>query len=194
MGVAAFGTANEVVSIEERKGAWPPIGAKELEAIQFEQFQHDEAFHREISRLTVQRRLTHMTLHFAKYAGYLAEGADDDKFRRTVTDLFVIGVSTINGLNLRIHSLLAGIGRPSAVSPEELAREVTIRAGRMASACERLDHLEDFPYRTTIRDAAVELIALALSVAEDRGWSIPELVEDRLRPVKAKSIFYDQLV
>lgn len=193
MSVAAFGAAQGVVSMEERTGAWPPLGAEELALIQFEQFQHDEAFHREISRLTVQRRLTHMTLHFAKYAGYLAEGADDERFRRTVTDLFVIGVSTLNGLNLRIHPLLVEIGRPKESTPDELTRQVTIHAGRMASACERLDHLEDFPYRTVLRDAAVELVALGLSIAQHRGWSMPELVERRLRPVKAKSIFYDRL-
>lgn len=172
---------------------WPPFDAETLDAMQLAQFRHDEAFHREISRLTVQERLIHMTLHFAKYAGYLASGPDDDRLRRTVTDLFVIGLSTLNGLNARAYPLLAELEPAEDTSLASLTRDVTVAAGRMASACERLDHLEDFPYRRTLQDAAASMVALALAAAQDRGWSMPDLVQERLQPVKEKSIFYRYL-
>lgn len=173
--------------------AWPCVSADELDAMQLAQFRHDETYHREISRLTVKERLTHMTLHFAKYAGYLAAGADDRRFRRTVTDLFVIGLSTLNGLNVQIHSAISEMPRANDTSEAELTRSVTVLAGHMASACERLDHLEDFPYRQTLRDAALAMVALALAAAQDRGWVMADLVSERLLPVKEKSIFHGRL-
>lgn len=193
MNVATF-AADSIVSRERRMASWPSLTPDEFDVVQWKQFQHDETFHREISRLTVQQRLTHMALHFSKYVGYLAEVRDDEHRRKTVTDIFVIGVSTLTVLNVKAYPLVAAIDRKFDTSWDGLLREVATRAGRMASACERLDHLEDFPFRMTIRDAAAELVAIALAAAQDRGWNMLEMVEVRLHPVKKKSIFYDQLV
>lgn len=173
--------------------SWPPVGAAQLDEMQLAQFQHDETYHREISRLTVKDRLTHMTLHFSKYAGNLAGGPDDALVRRTITDIFVIGVSTLNALNVRIHPLLADSTRAADTSLATLTRDVTVLAGRMASACERLDHLEDFPYRTVLQDSALSLVALAVAAAADRGWDVSALVTERLKPVKEKSIFHGRI-
>lgn len=185
--------ADRVFPLEENGAVWPSLSADQLDEIQWKQFQHDEAFHREITRLTVQQRLTHMALHFAKYSGYLAEAVDEDRLRKIVTDIFVIGVSTLTALNVKAHPILASVDRVTDTSQTALFRQVAIGAGHMASACERLDHLEDFPFRTTIRDATAELVALALAAADDRGWDMPDMVEQRLRPVKQKSILYDRI-
>lgn len=173
--------------------SWPLIDANGFRKIQLAQFRHDEAYHREISRLTVKARLTHMVLHFAKYAGYLAEAPNDEQFRRTLTDLFIIGISTVNSLNVNVHELLVAEGPVVDTSLSALTRSVTIFAGRMAAACEKLDHLESFPYRQAIQAGAVSVVALAISAAFDRGWSMEELVRERLQPVKEKSIFYGDL-
>jgi hypothetical protein len=58
------------------------LSATDLRQLQVEQFSHDETYHREIARLPVQQRLTHMTLHFAKYVGRLL--ADDSDDSRTI--------------------------------------------------------------------------------------------------------------
>lgn len=191
-GIRAVGLGGQ--NVDPNAGPmWPPVSADELDAMQLAQFRHDETYHREISRLTVKGRFTHMTLHFAKYAGYLATGGDESRFRRTVTDLFIIGVSTLNGLNVRIHPVLSETPRVNDTSEAALTRSVTMLAGRMASACERLDHLEDFPYRQTLHDSSLALVALALSAAQDRGWDMADLVTERLLPVKEKSIFHGRL-
>ena len=163
-----------------------------LDRLQWEQFQHDEKYHREIARLTVQDRLKHMALHFAKYAGNLAEAAGDNlRVQRIVTDIFIIATSTANVLNMRLSDRLEGIA--GCEGPDSLLLDVTVAAGRMAAACEKMDHLEDFPFRKTITEAVLQLAANALSYCELRGWRIEELVSTRLQPVKEKSIFYHRL-
>jgi len=171
---------------------WPPLTAEALDVMQREQFYHDETYHREISRLSVKERVTHMTLHFAKYAAYLEENEENDKFRRTVTDLFVISLSVLNGFNVRAYASLQALGPLHYTSAEELKRTVIIMTGRMAAACERLDHLEDFPYRRTLQDAATSITAAALATASHYGWSMPTLVYERLQPIKEKSIFFNR--
>jgi hypothetical protein len=166
-----------------------------LPQLQLEQFQHDELYHREIARLPVQRRLTHMALHFAKYAGNLAESAGDlERVQRVVTDVFVIGTSCANALNVRLAEALPD--RPTSVEAYDLASfasALTINAGRMAAACEKLDHLEDFPFRTVIREAAVELVDRAICFSDAQAWDLERLVRERLAGVKQKMIFHDRL-
>lgn len=162
-----------------------------LDRLQWQQFEHDEKYHREIARLTVQDRLKHMALHFAKYAGNLAAVPDDQTVKRLVTDIVVIAVSSANVLNLRLsdrhNSLRAQVASP------DLAKGITIAAGRMAAACEKMDHLEAFPFRERISEAVLELLSQALCYADARGWSVEEMVIARLQPVKEKSIFYGKL-
>ncbi|MBY8332387.1 hypothetical protein [Qipengyuania pacifica] len=170
-------SSNRPVSLD-----WP--------AIQFAQFEHDEKYHPEISRLPVQDRLRHMTLHFAKYAGRLSEGPTDADFERLATDALIIGISCANTLNID----LSKVG--DAISPDqrdEFARQMTVYAGRMASACERLDHLEDFPFRPTLAEQVLKVISASLGVFFSNGWSPVEKMRERLAAVKAKKLFHGKL-
>src|SRR5438128_2686877 len=84
--------------------------ADELFALQVAQLKHDEFYHREIARLTVHARLNHMALHFAKYVGHLAsaiEANDQRLIRRTITDAFVITLSSANTLNLSLGATIS---------------------------------------------------------------------------------------
>ena len=168
-----------------------------MNRIQLEQFRHDELYHREISRLPTQTKLKHMALHFAKYAGNLIEsGGDPAAFKRIVTDVFVIATSTANALNVRVAEELSDLADDAAFTenPMMAMRDVlTINAGRMAAACEKLDHLEDYPYRPVIRAAAIELLKASLRVCRAEAWVIQDLVAARLQPIKEKSIFYGKL-
>lgn len=172
--------------------AWFPTDASGMKAVQLDQFRHDERYHREIARLTVKERLTHMALHFAKYSGYLAEGRSGEDLRRLVVDAFVIGVSCANVLNIRIHDHLAERPEPDG-DVLAFGRTLAIAAGRMASACERLDHLEAFAYRQTIQDAVLEILAATIGLARQRDWDILSDVRERLARVKEKSIFHGDL-
>lgn len=171
---------------------WLPADAAGLRAAQLEQFRHDERYHREIARLTVKERFTHMALHFAKYSGYFVEGRTDSELRRLIIDVFVIGVSCANSLNIRIYDHL--VDRPApAGDVDAFGRTLAIAAGRMASACERLDHLETFAYRQTIQDAILEIVGAAISVARHESWDILTETRGRLLRVKEKSIFHGDL-
>jgi hypothetical protein len=167
-----------------------------LERLQLEQFRHDETYHREIARLSTQDRLKHFALHFAKYAGNLAEEqADRARVQRVVVDVFVIATSCANTLNLRLPEALSQEVAASepAGDAKDFLMALTINAGKMAAACEKLDHLEEFPFRATIRAAALALIQSSILFAEARGWNLEDLVHTRLAAVKEKMIFHGQV-
>jgi hypothetical protein len=165
------------------------VSGSELDQLQREQFEHDENCHREIARLPVQNRLAHMTLHFAKYAGRLAEGQDDGDFQRTATDILVIALSSANILNLLLSQTDVMSPGDDSTSRSELARVVTISAGKMAAACEKLDHLEDFPFRPTISAGVVEIARVAIALCKSEGWNVGGLVRQRLEGIRAKALF-----
>lgn len=158
-------------------------------AVQLDQFEHDEKYHREISRLTVQDRLRHMALHFAKYAGRLQEDVSDAQFKRTATDSLIIAISSANTLNMDLSAKVVG-GECSNRSKEAFAKGLAVAAGRMAGACERLDHLEDFPFRPAITAEVLTILSACVDLFDAEGWSLVADREARLMPVKAKSIFH----
>jgi hypothetical protein len=168
-----------------------------MDRIQLEQFRHDELYHREISRLPTQAKLKHMALHFAKYAGNLMEsGSDPAVFKRIVTDVFVIATTTANTLNVRLADELSVVMSDEFSEMDSLAamsKALTVNAGRMAAACEKLDHLEDYPFRPVIKAATLELLRASLNVCRSETWAIQDLVAARLHPIKQKSIFYGKL-
>lgn len=164
----------------------------DFEALQLEQFKHDEAYHREIARLSTQDRLKHMALHFAKYAGNLAEAGDNETaLKKAVIDTFIIAVSTANTLNVRLSELVGS--KASSVRSTSFPTLLAVYAGRMAAACEKMDHLEDVAFRPIIRDSVVGLIEAAADEADRRGWQIAELVRSRLAGVKQKMIFHGRI-
>jgi hypothetical protein len=167
-------------------------GALDFDRLQLEQFKHDELYHREIARLTTQDRLKHMALHFAKYAGNLAQHSDEAALRKAVTDTFVIAVSTANVLNVQLSAALAD-APVSDTDARSFGQSLTIYAGQMAAACEKLDHLEDFPFRPVIRESAIALLQAAIAEALHRGWDITSLTRDRLAAVKQKMIFHGRV-
>ncbi|KZX93920.1 hypothetical protein A3718_08355 [Erythrobacter sp. HI0019] len=170
------------------------LGLDDLSRLQWAQFEHDEKFHREIARLTVQDRLKHMALHFAKYSGGLAEGPSEDELCRLVTDVFVIGLSSANILNLKLADRHNELSSAANVDGDgDFATKIAIASGRLAAACEKMDHLEAFPFREKITEEVLALLGAAISFADGRGWDLPSMVAKRLQPVKEKNIFYGKL-
>lgn len=161
-------------------------------AVQLAQFGHDEKYHREISRLPLQERLIHMALHFAKYAGRLQEDGSEPAFKRVATDALIIAISSANTLNIDLTSKLLG-GERSNAPREVFTKRLAIAAGRMAGACERLDHLEDFPFRPAIAAEVLSILSACLDLFDAEGWSPTKEMEERLAPIKAKSIFHGKL-
>jgi hypothetical protein len=166
------------------------VGPGSWHALQVAQFSHDERFHREISRLSVQDRLKHMTLHFAKYAGELLSDESKRDPREVLVDTFIIAISTANILGLDLEKF-------DLEDPVEgslpFATRLSVATGRLAAACEKLDHLEAFPFRETIADGVIVIIRSSKAEAELRQLDIFSAVNKRLDIVKHKSLFYDEL-
>ena len=175
--------------VSARPDGFEPLSASDLRQLQAQQFQHDETYHREIARLPVQRRLTHMTLHFAKYCGRLADSNVNEQL--TVVDIFVIALSSANILGF----VLAEPGRTGKqrVSRKVFERDLTIAMGRMSAACEKLDHLEDFPFRSVLRDSVKDIAKVTMAYAENRGWNLKTMVMARLEGVRSRAFLPDQM-
>ena len=181
--------ALSVVNAETRS---PECSSIDWATVQFAQFEHDEKYHREISRLTVQARLRHMAMHFAKYAGRLQDDPTDAQFHLIATDTLIIAISCANILNIDLQAKSLAVCGADA-SQAAFTKRLAIAAGRMAAACEKLDHLEEFPFRAAIVDETLAILAVTLDLFSAEGWNPIQEMEERLAPIRAKSIFHGKL-
>jgi len=175
--------------------------ADELFALQVAQLKHDEFYHREIARLTVHAHLNHMALHFAKYVGQLATATEaDDRWlvRRTVTDTFVITLSSANILNLSLGSAipnakeypsLSELGRALSRN-KPLVQALAVPTGQIARACEKLDHVEGFPFRETITEGVTSICGTMIAAAYELDFDLPSAVRERFAEIEPKYMFH----
>ncbi|MCB2085407.1 MAG: hypothetical protein H6920_00425 [Sphingomonadaceae bacterium] len=161
-------------------------------SVQFAQFEHDEKYHREISRLSVQDRLRHMALHFAKYAGRLHDEPSNEVIKRTAVDTLIIAISCANILNRDISTITPSVAN-GCVGLEQFSRTLSVAAGEMAGACERIDHLEDFPFRAAIGEQVDVILVAAFGFIASLQLNPVGEMASRLSGIKAKSIFHGRL-
>jgi hypothetical protein len=184
---------------------------EQLLAIQWEQSKHDELYHKEIVLLPVGDRMKHFALHMAKYAGYLADtvdSEDDPRFERALVDAFIISVAAANTLGLDLGRALArdegvggglgtlGEGWAKTLCPEEqdkggiwFLRQFARCSGRLAKACESLDHIESHPFREEMRASVLDLFKLVVAEASARRIDLPKEWKERLQSIEAKHLF-----
>jgi hypothetical protein len=177
--------------------------------LQREQFEHDELFHREIVRLDIAVRLKHMALHFCKYTGQLAEvvhNPENAALRsRTITDSFIISLCSANTLNFNLSEHVApnfGCGATPRDLGLHLARQLypaaklddawlmsvhAIYTAKMAAACEKIDHLEAFPFRDELQKAVLRLSQIALIAAVANNLDLASAIRERRRDIRARS-------
>lgn len=170
------------------------------------QFEHDELFHREIARLDVAARLKHMALHFCKYTGQFAatlQSPDNAALKlRTITDSFIISLCSANALNLNLSERVApqlganytlrdlGSYLASQLYPATplddawLLATHAIYAARMARACEKIDHLEAFPFREELQEAVLSLCRLTLIAASANNIDLNSAVHARRQQIQ----------
>ena len=176
-----------------------------------EQFAHDERFHREIVHLSTETRLKHMALHFCKYTGQFAtvlQNSDTAALRfRTITDSFIISLCSANALNFNLSEHIAPQIEGAATLRDlglHLARQLypaatlddswlltahAIHAARMARACEKIDHLEAFPFRDEIQNAALRLCQIAIIAAYANSLDLASAVQDRRKEIRLRNPF-----
>lgn len=186
---------------------------EQLFNLQIAQLEHDELFHKEITRLNIHQRLNHMALHFAKYSGKICDcilnNPNEQNLKRTIVDSFVISVTCANTLNLRISDRLIPSREQKFSSLDELGNDLIKRlgidihdslwlvkafpvvAGEFAKACESVDHLESFRYRESMIDSVTRICSLILVAALQLKVDLVAETPLRLNAVKKKSIFFD---
>jgi hypothetical protein len=183
--------------------------------LQREQFEHDERFHREIARLNVDARLKHMALHFCKYTGQFAtvlHNSENAALRlKTITDSFIISLCSANTLNFDLSEHMAPqLGAVATLRDLgfDLARQLypvaklddawllathAIHAAKMARACEKIDHLETFPFRDELQAAVVGLCRVALIGASANHIDLLFAVQERRSEIRRRSSFISTL-
>lgn len=175
--------------------------------LQWAQLAHDERYHKDVVIMPLGDRVKHMALHMAKYVGYLAEieGDDEDRVARILTDAFIITLATANTLNQDLGRDLgdaadgvADLDRLAAAVGSDLGQDNSVggllrpfarHAGALAKACESLDHMEAFPFRTAMRDSNLALFKLVVAAGAARSIALEQRYRERLRVVEERSIF-----
>lgn len=166
--------------------------------LQWNQFQHDENYHREIARLPMSERIKHLVLHLAKYGGGLAESIEaenHEEAKRSIVDAFIISMSLANVLNIKLDEKFSpeDLWKCSSPQPNQQYGFLThymIAVGRACKAVESLDHVELYPSREKLNNAAVECVRLTASECLIRGIDISNCVYQRLSDIKLKNIFH----
>lgn len=171
-----------------------------LSRLLLEQREHDERAHRDVYYLSYPRRLTHLTLHLAKYSGRLAgSGAKPELVSRTLVDSFIIALSAAELLRLDIPAslLVKGIEPDEVTGLEQLGgllargypestsvvdwyfRQLATHAGRLAKALESLDHLERLEYRRMMEESVAEVLIASLVAASGLRLDLAKLARER---------------
>ena len=184
--------------------------AKELFELQMRQQGHDDRVHRDILCLPVQARIKHMVFHFAKYTGHLIKAKqerDEKLLMSTLVDTWVIVLASSNMLNIKLSKALnieekdfpnlSEVGQglaaslyPSSSDVYDLGLcELGKITGRMAKACESLDHLEKWDYRSCLEQCIIEIAKLSLAMSSLIRRDLGPLVYERWEAVERKSIF-----
>jgi hypothetical protein len=178
--------------------------------LQWRQQVHDDRYHRDILLLAVGQRMKHFALHLAKYAGQLVDSIDEDDSstqNRLMVDSFIITLAAANTLNINLAQSsrtppvdnkydLRSAGHFFAGELEYLAddkywfvKQLIRSAGRMAKACESLDHTERFPSREALEAAVIDVYKLVLAYASMMRSDLEDDFLFRIKSVEAKHIF-----
>lgn len=170
----------------------------DLRQLQIAQYRHDEVAHRDIAWLPVPQRLTHFTLHFAKYAGALVRANrahDEVEGKRVLADAFAIVLAMANTLQIDLRARTQAEPRDENLSNYDV-RDLLLclceAIGPMAKACEAIDHLENFPSRSTLDHGVLRVLEVISALAEKEGVSLPDAVTARWALAEKKSFLFEE--
>jgi hypothetical protein len=198
-------------AVAESRSSVVEMVDEQLRSLQLAQLKHDERYHKDIALLPVGERMKHFALHMAKYVGHIAEAmenGDDDLLQRTLVDAFIISLASANTLQLDLGKALSSHCDSSTKNLEKLGVQLAMtlkrpngdanwllrtmgrHTGRLAKACESLDHVEDYPFRATMLDSTRELFKVVLVGASLRGIDLLEEAAERIQSIEAKYLFH----
>jgi hypothetical protein len=68
-----------------------------------------------------------------------------------------------------------------------------IHAAKMAAACEKVDHLEAFPFRNELQEAVLRLCQISLIAAYTNNLDLVSAVRERRKDIRARTPFISAL-
>jgi len=161
------------------------LSGPDVARLQSEQYAHDMRNHFEILSLHKVDRLKHYGLHYAKYVGRLARGADEKKpVEETLVDAFLIALSVANTLLQDLGEIALAEG---SAEPDDLLRPLADASGRFADACEKVDHLE--PFVPIAAAANADILRWVVHAAGARQLDLAAAVAERRRRLKARQFY-----
>lgn len=173
-----------------------PQTVLDFDRLQRDQQAHDVRAHQDILSQLIPKRLTHFTLHFAKYQGALvrAQRASDSSAKlRLLVDSFVIALASANAMNLRLRDRLGELREPpQKITPyaqplgSELLMQYVEVVGDMAKACEVMDHAEDYPSRQVLERSILKLMGVIEQMAASEGIDLVTRVYERWAGIEKK--------
>jgi len=180
-----------------------------IRKLQMHQRERYTCVHHDISCFPYPERIKHLTLHLAKYAAALAhEYNTPTEFIRTVVDVFIVCLSAAEILEIDLSNVAEKWGASTAdqsplikpglaiwereskvdVRQGSYFRDLSIIVGRMAAACEALDHRESVHYRSVLHDPIVELCRISFIMASALSLDLMSAVTGRWQEAKAPEI------
>jgi hypothetical protein len=181
--------------------------------LQCNQLDHDEKYPKEITNLSLTDKYKHLTLHLAKYHGQLTQAmaarpANLNDIQRLTVDSFIIACSFANNLNVMLaehlmftpsHKSFSDYGS-SYRGIHNIKKTKSFRyhvhvsyslvVSNLATACEKLDHLESYNYKDTFIQNVVHLIKLTMALCNYYKIDLELAIAERRREVQRRSIKY----
>ncbi len=152
------------------------------------QYRHDKRNHCDIANLHKGERLKHYGLHFCKYVGRLARGAEEEKTtQRTLVDMTLVSLSAANTLSQKLGECLNAT--PLLSHQIDPLRTLADATGRFADACEKFDHLEDVT--SIARDANADVFRWVVDYAGKHDIDLREGIASRRNELSNRA-FYAQ--
>jgi hypothetical protein len=169
---------------------WPEpssmLPITDLLRFQRDQYNHDRRNHTDILNLPKNDRLKHYGLHFAKYVGRLARGAEEPKsVERTVVDTFLVCLSAANTLHQEFNSIhFTAQTRAHQVDPVYVLADA---AGRFADACEKIDHVEEFI--PLAQQANADVMQWVMTITSERQINLEPAMRLRRKELAARQFY-----
>lgn len=138
---------------------------------------HDDEYHQDILVLGTVNRAKHLVLHFVKYISNIECSSDRTVLRKNLADIMICVLSMSNLLNLDLGTHLG--------CDDTLLKII----GKMAKACESLDHVEDFPSHKVIVEETNKLFSKIIKLTQENDFDIEEIISMRWEEIENKFHF-----
>lgn len=169
---------------------------KNVTELQVKQIKHDLYAHRDLFHALLPKKMTHYTLHFAKYQGQLMEAMDTDSkeaFEKALVDSLIITIASANAMNLDLDKALKNINVEPLSSPFDALKKYISTVSKMAKACEVLDHLESYASKDILEKAVYDLFSTIDFLSSSMTSDIVYEVEKRWETIESNNFAFNHI-